>query len=131
MLNSIQVVNEFWDKKFGEQKELEETLKQTNKVLEDGFNKINNSLKIKEISNFGKINLTNRSTEVTSKAEEYIKDLKRMILDYPKETVKKVIQNIENDKDFYNKNENIKKEIADELTIYNISTCLKIMLAIK
>ena len=54
MLEAIKVVKEFWDKKFGEQKALEETLKETNNVLEDGFKKINNSLKIKEISDFGK-----------------------------------------------------------------------------
>ena len=131
MLESIKVVQQFWDKKFGEQKALEETLKQTNDVLEDGFKKINNSLKIKEISDFGKKNMTTRSSEVTSKAEEYLEVLKKMILDYPKDTVEKVNQNITNDREFYSKSENIKKENADELTIYNIITCSMIMLAIK
>ena len=131
MLEAIKVVKEFWDKKFGEQKALEETLKETNNVLEDGFKKINNSLKIKEISDFGKKNMTTRSSEVTAKAEEYLEVLKKMILDYPKETVEIVNQNITNDREFYSKPENIKKENADELTIYNIITCSMIMLAIK
>ena len=131
MLESIKVVQQFWDKKFGEQKALEETLKETNDVLEDGFKKINNSLKIKEISDFGKKNMTTRSSEVTSKAEEYLEVLKKMILDYPKDTVEKVNQNITNDREFYSKSDNIKKENADELTIYNIITCSMIMLAIK
>ena len=131
MLESIKIVQQFWDKKFGEQKALEGTLKETNNVLEDGFKKINNSLKIKEISDFGKKNMITRSSEVTAKAEEYLEVLKKMILDYPKETVEIVNQNITNDKDFYSKSENINKEKADELTIYNIITCSMIMLAIK
>ena len=52
-----------------------------------------------------------------------------MVLDYPKDTVEKVNQNITNDREFYSKSENIKN--ADELTIYNIITCSMIMLAIK
>ena len=131
MLESIKIVQQFWDKKFGEQKALEGTLKETNNVLEDGFKKINNSLKIKEISDFGKKNMITRSSEVTAKAEEYLEVLKKMILDYPKETVEIVNQNITNDREFYSKSENIKKENADELTIYNIITCSMIMLAIK
>jgi len=131
MLESIKVVQQFWDKKFGEQKALGETLKETNDVLEDDFKKINNSLKIKEISDFGKKNMTIRSSEVTAKAEEYLEVLKKMILDYPKDTVEKVNQNITNDREFYSKSENIKKENTDELTIYNIITCSMIMLAIK
>lgn len=75
--------------------------------------------------------MTVRSSEVTAKAEEYLEVLKKMILDYPKETVEIVNQNITNDREFYSKSENIKKETADELTIYNIITCSMIMLAIK
>ena len=75
--------------------------------------------------------MTTRSSEVTAKAEEYLEVLKKMILDYPKETVEIVNQNITNDREFYSKPENIKKENADELTIYNIITCSMIMLAIK
>ena len=131
MLESIKIVQQFWDKKFGEQKALEETLKETNNVLEDGFKKINNSLKIKEISDFGKKNMTIRNNEVTAKAKEYLEVLKKMILDYPKATVEIVSENIKNDREFYSKSENIKKETADELTIYNIITCSMIMLAIK
>ena len=55
--------------------------------------------------------MTTSSREVTSKAEEYLEVLKKMVLDYPKDTVEKVNQNITNDREFYSKSENIKRRM--------------------
>ena len=131
MLEAINVVKEFWDNKFEEQKALKETLKETNNVLEDGLNKINNSIKLKEISDFGKNNVLNKNENVTKKALEYIEEMKKMLLDYPKSLIIKVHENIKNDTNYYSKAENISKERVDELTINNIISCSMIMLAIK
>lgn len=131
MLEAINVVKEFWDNKFEEQKALKETLKETNNVLEDGLNQINNSIKLKEISDFGKNNVLNKNENVTKKALEYIEEMKKMLLDYPKSLIIKVHENIKNDTNYYSKAENISKERVDELTINNIISCSMIMLAIK
>lgn len=131
MLKAITIVNSFWNKKLDEQKKFGETLKETNSVLEDGFKKISNSLKIKEISDFGKKNMTTRSSEVTQKALEYLEDLKEMLRIYPKSIIDKVLQIRESDRNYYSKIENQKKENVDELTINNIITCLMLISTIK
>jgi len=131
MMEAISIVNKFWNKKLDEQKKLGETLKETNVVLEDGLKKINNSIKLKEISDFGKNNINNRSSEVTLKANEYLEEMKKMILDYPESVILKVKENLTNDRDYYSRIENKKKENVDELTIANIISCSMIMLAIQ
>lgn len=131
MIEAITIVNNFWNEKLNEQKKFGETLKETNVVLEDGLKKINNSIKIKEISDFGQKNINNRSSEVTSKATEYIEEMKEMILDYPESVILKVNENLINDRTYYSRIENRTKEKVDELTVYNIISCSMIMLSIK
>ena len=55
IIQAITIVNNFWSKKLEEQKILEKTLDQSSIVLDDKMNKLNHSLKIKEISDFAKI----------------------------------------------------------------------------
>ena len=76
-------------------------------------------------------NINNKSTEVTLKANEYLEEMKKMILDYPKSVILKVNENLTNDRDYYSRIENRKKENVDELTIANIISCSMIMLAIQ
>lgn len=131
MMESITIVNNFWNKKLDEQKKFGETLKEANVVLEEGLNKISNSMKLKEILDFGKNNINNRSSEVTLKANEYLEEMKKMIIDYPKSIILKVNENLTHDRNYYTNSNNRNKDNVDELTVANIISCSMIMLAIK
>lgn len=131
MNNSIKNVSNFWNNKLEEQKKLGETINKTVDILDDGLKKINNSLKLKEISNFGINNMENKTNQTSSKASEYLIILNEMLASYPTEIIEKVNKNVKNDSKYYSKNENKTKDNIDELTINNIIKCSMLMMLLK
>lgn len=130
MMEAINTVNNFWNQKLEEQNAMHQTLMETNDVLSNGMDKLNDSLQLNKISDFIKNNL-NSEVDNSEMIDLYLKDLEKILLKYPNDIILEVNNNIKNDSSYYSKNVNQTKERADELTIYNVISTVSLLLSIK
>ena len=130
MMEAINTVNNFWNQKLEEQNDMHKTLMETNDVLSNGMDKLNDSLKLNKISDFVKNNL-NSDVDNSEMIDLYLKDLEKILLKYSNDIILEVNNNIKNDPSYYSKNINQTKERADELTIYNVITTTSLLLNMK
>ena len=130
MIEAINTVNNFWNQKLEEQNDMHQTLMETNDVLSNGMDKLNDSLQLNKISDFVKNNFDDE-VDNSEMIDLYLKDLEKILLKYPNDIILKVNNNIKNDSSYYSKNINQTKERADELTIYNVITTASLLLNMK
>lgn len=130
MMEAINTVNNFWNQKLEEQNAMHQTLMETNDVLSNGMDKLNDSLQLNKISDFVKNNFDGE-VDNSEMIDLYLKDLEKILLKYPNDIILEVNNNIKNDSSYYSKNINQTKERADELTIYNVITTASLLLNMK
>jgi len=130
MIEAINTVNNFWNQKLKEQNAMHQTLMETNDVLSNGMDKLNDSLQLNKISDFVKNNFDG-DVDNSEMIDLYLKDLEKILLKYSNDIILEVNNNIKNDSSYYSKNINQTKEKADELTIYNVITTASLLLNMK
>tara|TARA_Y100000385_G_C13032012_1_gene611210 strand:+ start:454 stop:1143 length:690 start_codon:yes stop_codon:yes gene_type:complete len=124
LVDSINVVLEFFNKMGEEQKELTNSLENINKTLEKGEKDILDNLTLNKISNFCKENINKPKSELNiQEIDFYIDEIFKMLKKCDSDIVNKMLE------DF--KPPEISKENLNEMKAYNMISSLKILYVLK
>jgi hypothetical protein len=125
LVQKIQIVKSFWDKKNQEQVELGESLKDFSESMQKEEERFKDIFTIKRISSYVSSNLNNLNESMLSKLKEYEEVLNNMLKKCDKNLLLKVTDNLKRDKNYYSnlrKDNILNKNMNDEIFVENIVT---------